>query len=184
MLCRWYAQNSVNAIDLSLSRAYYVHVSVCLCMFFVRVFMQLTRYNNHFGSHVLYLFNFCFVFFLFLLQSFYIVGYRCRHRHWLIRVLATSISSAFPMKEVNNDIQPSTSTFTDENRPIKNEELNKRKRRASDAAESNLSAKRFVAPADEDDDIFKLLDFTDEVLLEILHNCDSTTLYALSKWVS
>lgn len=55
-----------------------------------------------------------------------------------------------------------------------------RKRRASNSAENDVSAKRFNAQ-DDDDDIFKLLDFTDEVLLEILQNCDCMTLYALSK---
>lgn len=84
------------------------------------------------------------------------------------------------MKEVNNDIQPSTSSSIDAKRQIKNE-TNKRKRRASGPPETDLSVKRFIAPADEDDGLFKLLDFTDEVLLQILQNCDSTTLYALSK---
>lgn len=84
------------------------------------------------------------------------------------------------MKEVN-DIQPSTSTASiDANNP-KNEQTNTRKRRASSAAtETEVSAKRFLAH-EEDDGAFKLLDFTDEVLLEILQNCDSATLYALSK---
>lgn len=81
------------------------------------------------------------------------------------------------------DIEPSTSTQC--NRTPN--ECNKsdgggssRKRRASNSAENDVSAKRFNAQ-DDDDDIFKLLDFTDEVLLEILQNCDCMTLYALSK---
>lgn len=75
------------------------------------------------------------------------------------------------MKEVN-DIEPSTSTNVAHNR----------KRRASSTPETDTVAKRFIAQeTDDDNGIFKLLDFTDEVLLEILQNCDSTTLYALSK---
>lgn len=75
------------------------------------------------------------------------------------------------MKEVNY-IEPSTSTNV----------ANNRKRRASSTPETNTVAKRFIVQENDDDDgIFKLLDFTDEVLLEILQNCDSTTLYALSK---
>lgn len=80
------------------------------------------------------------------------------------------------MKEVN-DVTPSTSS--DVNRPTNDN--NKRKRRASGTTETGLSAKRFIADDQDDDGVFKLLDFTDEVLLEILQNCDSTTLYALSK---
>lgn len=83
------------------------------------------------------------------------------------------------MKEVN-DIQPSTSTSSTDANSSKNEQTNTRKRRASNSTETELSAKRFIAH-DEDDGAFKLLDFTDEVLLEILQNCDSATLYALSK---
>lgn len=79
------------------------------------------------------------------------------------------------MKDVN-DIQPSTST--DSNRP--ENDHNRRKRRASSSVEGDVSAKRFIAQEDDDEN-FKLLDFTDEVLLEILKNCDNTTLYALSK---
>lgn len=83
------------------------------------------------------------------------------------------------------DIEPSTSTQC--KRTVVNECNNSdvgggssRKRRASNSAENDVSAKRFNAQ-DDDDDIFKLLDFTDEVLLEILQNCDCMTLYALSK---
>lgn len=79
------------------------------------------------------------------------------------------------MKEIN-DIEPSTSR--DANRSINDN--NNRKRRASGTHETDLSAKRFIVHEDEDS-VFKLLDFTDEVLLDILQNCDSTTLYALSK---
>lgn len=81
----------------------------------------------------------------------------------------------FSMKEIN-DIEPSTSR--DANRSINDN--NNRKRRASGTHETDLSAKRFIVHEDEDS-VFKLLDFTDEVLLDILQNCDSTTLYALSK---
>lgn len=78
------------------------------------------------------------------------------------------------MKDVN---QPSTSTDSN----CSTNDSQSRKRRASSSIEvSDVSAKRFIAQED-DDGHFKLLDFTDEVLLEILKNCDSTTLYALSK---
>lgn len=79
------------------------------------------------------------------------------------------------MKDVN-DFQPSTSTDTNHG---KNEHKS-RKRRASNSAEGDVQAKRFIAQED-DDGSFKLLDFTDEVLLEILQNCNTYTLYALSK---
>lgn len=83
------------------------------------------------------------------------------------------------------DIEPSTSTAPDRKSKICNSSGcgdggGSRKRRASCTAENDFTAKRFNAQEDEDD-IFKLLDFTDEVLLEILQNCDSVTLYALSK---
>lgn len=81
----------------------------------------------------------------------------------------------FSMKEIN-DIEPSTSRGVNRS----TNDNNKRKRRASSTAETGHTAKRFIAQ-DEEDGVFKLLDFTDEVLLEILQNCDSTTLYALSK---
>lgn len=83
------------------------------------------------------------------------------------------------MKEAN-DIQPSTSTDSNHSKNANKKRSQSRKRRASNTAESDSAAKRFLAQED-DDGIFKLLDFTDEVLLEILQNCDSTTLYALSK---
>lgn len=83
------------------------------------------------------------------------------------------------------DIEPSTSTqcnrTTNECKKSDGGSAGtSRKRRASNSAENDVSAKRFNAQ-DDDDDIFKLLDFTDEVLLEILQNCDCMTLYALSK---
>lgn len=81
------------------------------------------------------------------------------------------------MKELN-DIQPSTSS-TDENSHGKNES-NSRKRRASSTPETDPAVKRFIVQ-EEEDDAFKFLDFTDEVLLEVLQNCDCPTLYALSK---
>lgn len=77
------------------------------------------------------------------------------------------------MKEVN-DVQPSTSTGS---YSLKNES---RKRCASCSDEPNVSAKR-VATQDDTEDAFELLDFTDEILLEIVKNCDSPTLYSLSK---
>lgn len=81
------------------------------------------------------------------------------------------------------DIEPSTSTQCNRtaNECSKGDGgAGSRKRRASNSAENDVSAKRFNAQ-DDDDGIFKLLDFTDEVLLEILQNCDCMTLYALSK---
>lgn len=83
------------------------------------------------------------------------------------------------MKEAN-DIQPSTSTDSNHSKNENKSRSQSRKRRASNTVDSDSSAKRFIAQ-DDDDGTFKLLDFTDEVLLEILQNCDSTTLYALSK---
>lgn len=82
------------------------------------------------------------------------------------------------------DIEPSTSNQCNRTANECNKSASggggSRKRRASNSAENDVSAKRFNAQ-DDDDGIFKLLDFTDEVLLEILQNCDCMTLYALSK---
>lgn len=79
---------------------------------------------------------------------------------------------------MKNDIQSSPSTSTDA-KNLKNES-NSRKRHAPSTNETAPLPKRFI-PQQEDEGAFKLLDFTDEVLLEILQNCNSTTLYALSK---
>lgn len=59
----------------------------------------------------------------------------------------------------------------------------KRKRRSSNSGDIDLSAKKFIADDDdgEYDEGFNLLDFSDEVLLEMFLNCNSLTLYALSK---
>lgn len=62
-------------------------------------------------------------------------------------------------------------------------ESGKRKRSYSNSADVNTPAKKFIADDGngECDEGFNLLDFSDEVLLEIFLNCSSLTLYTLSK---
>lgn len=101
------------------------------------------------------------------------------HLDWFAYILVKR-KNKISMKEVD-DIGPSTSTSCEVNSMAKNA-VNKRKRRASNTSENDVQIKRFI-PLQENDDTFHLLDFTDEVLLEVLQNCDCITLYALSKWV-
>lgn len=76
--------------------------------------------------------------------------------------------------------------------PASSGEVNNRKRRLSNIEpdEINLQNKKILLSIDESPayvgesdglDEFTLLDFSDEILLEIFLNCNSLTLHALSK---
>lgn len=83
---------------------------------------------------------------------------------------------------IDNDAKAASSNNSIKSELIQtNAEVNKRKRRSSDAGDADHSAKKFLA--DDESPTFNLLDFSDEVLLEIFLNCNSLTLYALSKCV-
>lgn len=84
---------------------------------------------------------------------------------------SSGLSIDIDIDETQNDSSNSTS-----NKPKPN-----RKRRLS-MLEEETSGKVFVQDSDDDYHYSKLLSLSDEVLLEILKNCNSLTLDALSKY--
>lgn len=97
------------------------------------------------------------------------------------------------MDYIEHDDEPTTSPIV-----ASENESNKRKRRSSQSDEPNQDIKRFMVNSNlgpnshlkttnkttnnnDDEDVSKLLELSDEMLLKILHSCDGTTLYAVSK---
>lgn len=81
------------------------------------------------------------------------------------------------MDNRSHDNEPATSTIV-----ASQNETNKRKRRSSISDESNQGIKRFIANTQNDEDeVSRLLELSDEMLLKILQGCDGASLYAVSK---
>lgn len=80
--------------------------------------------------------------------------------------------------DIDFDETQNDSSNSNSNKPKPN-----RKRRLS-LIEDETSGKVFVQDSDDDFHYSKLLSLSDEVLLEILKNCNSLTLDALSKYLT
>lgn len=82
------------------------------------------------------------------------------------------------MDNHDHDNEPATSTIV-----ASELETNKRKRRSSNADETNQNVKRFIANPEnsDEDEVSPLLELSDEMILKILQSCDGAALYAMSK---
>lgn len=77
-------------------------------------------------------------------------------------------------------MKAATTTTTEISDPSKTSTSGSRKRHNTDNVELPLG-KVFVSSSEKYDNFSPLLNLSDEVLLEIFQNCDSVTLYSVSR---